>query len=140
MASSLFGGNIKDYGGEDTSRRWPVDATPPHPDDPRPVEVSITSWVGTSPGARHTYLEIKEADNPVWDEEAGGWRKCWDDRRMKGAYIHLDVYNAAQAWKIARSIIKIMGFDGPGYRLSFRVPDSLHRNATAYQRRRRSGD
>lgn len=50
----------------------------------RRVEVTITSWVGTSMGAVHYTPRVEEEANPLWDSNESGWRYCWDDLEKNG--------------------------------------------------------
>ena len=54
--------------GENRIRRWAVagdfeKGVPPEIAGKRPIDVEISSWVGTSIGAKHTYVEVTERDN-----------------------------------------------------------------------------
>lgn len=61
----------------------------PNPVTKRTVTVTFNSWEGLAPGAKHTWVSIKEEDNPVWDgrprdedddpTKPNGWTKFYQD-------------------------------------------------------------
>ena len=102
-ASCIYGGNWKDLG-ETRINRWPGIIG-----EKRPIKVDINSWIGTSLGARHWYVTVKENDNMWWDEHRDMWRELWDDSE-KGGY-ELDkasVYTEDEAIQLAIFFIKLI--------------------------------
>lgn len=70
----------------------------------RKVSVDFHSWVGA--GGRHTYANLTEEDNPIWNEKEYRWQKSWEDPDGKGQYFSKQCNNYEQAVSWARKIIK----------------------------------
>ena len=115
-----FGQNIADYP-PPRIRKFPNDAGVP-----REVRVKITSWVGVSLGATHTYCEVTEEDNPFWDGEL--WRRTWDEEKTTkntGRAFEGEFETEGQAVYFARDIITVY-FSGDGYKITWDDPKVSH--------------
>jgi len=74
-------------------------------DDPRPVSVGISSWVGTSVGAKHFTLIITEHDQMYWSDEENCWCEVSKDSTKMGFSAKLECYSEQQAKTLATMII-----------------------------------
>ena len=117
----------------------------PHPGCPRRVDVTISSWVGTAPGARHWYAQLQEECNPVWDGVAGCWFRAADDVAGQGRHFppaydlarqefvdqpDQSAYDQARAWVQA---LLAEHFTGPEYEISWQDCGPLTGGARPYQ-------
>jgi hypothetical protein len=106
VTSSAMGGHLAEVRPQPPVRRFP------HKGCKRIVDVSISSWVGISLGARHTYAKVEEAHNAVWDgRDDGGlhsprWTEPWDDREGRGREFQKDCLTREEAHAYIASIVK----------------------------------
>jgi hypothetical protein len=100
---TILGGKWADLG-DCRERRWPSKIG-----EKRPISVTISSWIGTSPGARHYYVEVKEENNMWWDPNENCWRELWDDQEKKGYILEkASVMTEEEAIKLAIFFIKLI--------------------------------
>jgi hypothetical protein len=52
------------------SRKGPVRYYETHPEELRPVRVRVDKFTGYG---KHIHVTMKEADDPIWDDQAGEW-------------------------------------------------------------------
>ena len=92
--------------GEDKIPRWPSKI-----DEPRPIEIEISSWVGISIGAKHVMLRIAEQENAWWCEDRNDWMILSCDSHKRGFSMSADVYSEQQAIEMAiyflRDVMKV---------------------------------
>jgi hypothetical protein len=105
VSSSTMGGHLAEVRPQPPVRRYP------HKGCKRVVDVSISSWVGISFAARHTYARIVEAHNAVWDGRDGGlchpcWTEPWDDPDGRGRRFEKDCLSREEAQAYIARIIK----------------------------------
>jgi hypothetical protein len=106
------GGHLKEIP-EPHIRRYP------NPYEKRQVKIRVSSWVGVSVGAVHTYVRVHEEENPLWrpawDEEIepgrmvhweDAWQAAWDDKEAAGREFEKDVLHLKQAAKWLAGILK----------------------------------
>lgn len=107
VTSSSMGGHLADVRPQPPVRKYP------HKGCRRVVDVSISSWVGISFMARHTYAKVEESHNPVWDGREGGrglhhpyWREPWDDPEGRGRRFQKDCLTREEAHDYIARIVK----------------------------------
>jgi len=83
--------------------RWPGKI-----DDKRGIKIEISSWVGTSIGARHTYVKVSEEDNMWWCEHEKAWVKIYTDTQSSGYSLEANVFTEQEALKIAKYFIELI--------------------------------
>lgn len=105
---TISGGYLEDIP-KPHHRKWPTST------ERRRVDIKIYTWRGTSLGAEHWYVEIKEEDNPIWDRRTHaqsmgyeptsdylrkicGWTRPWDDKNGRGRRVTApDLYTLVDA-------------------------------------------
>ena len=106
---SIYGGKIADY-------PEPHKLRSEDPEYKREVIVSVTTFVGTSPGAVHWYASVEEETDLIWDEEEQKWRKCWDHPdKYEGRRFSEQFTSEANARSWARAIAE-EHFSGDKYK------------------------
>lgn len=75
----------------------------------RTIYVRVSTWVGTSVGARHIYVEVKEERNQYWSEIEEAWIEIESSSETSGYYLKADVYSEREARKIAMTFITMIG-------------------------------
>jgi hypothetical protein len=50
----------------------------------RSVEILISMYYGIG---RHWHFDLREEDNPIWDQATKSWRIAWDDKAGRGKRI-----------------------------------------------------
>lgn len=133
-ANSRFSGFLKEAP-KPLIRRYP------NPYEKRPVTVKVSSWVGLSAGAVHTYVKVREEDNAVWlpaheEELAPGrmihnddsWMCAWDDPEHYGRNFEKDVLHLKQAGPWLRKILK-KNFPSDQYKVTYQEMDVSERRA-----------
>lgn len=83
--------------------RWPSKTG-----EKRPLRVYISTWVGTSPGARHMYAEVKEKENEYWSEKNNTWVDVSCSTESKGYYLKADVFTLKEAVEIATKFVEMI--------------------------------
>ena len=86
-------------------KRWDQNPTK---DDPRPVSIQITSWVGQCPGATHYTIDIAESKNYYWSESENAWVSIMSSDLEDGISARVSLTSKEQSIKIAKSLIKQM--------------------------------
>ena len=90
--------------GDDRIRRWPSK----NKKDKRALIVEITSWIGTSPGAKHYYLKIDEEKNQWWSSSKNDWVEIYNDTSANGYHLHADMMSEDECIKLAKSYIDLV--------------------------------
>ena len=91
-------------------------------DDPRPVSVKISSWVGVSPGAKHFTLVISEHKQMYWSDEDNCWCTVSKDTTSGGFEARLECYTEQQAKTLATAILnEIFGKPRTKYRTMWQI-------------------
>jgi hypothetical protein len=94
-------------------RRWTnnlkrQEQVKPQVEDPRRVTVTLSSWVGTSPGARHYYVKIEEEQNQWWCEDRSTWVKLSCDSTSNGFSLRADCYSPEEALELAKFTVNLI--------------------------------
>jgi len=90
-------------GKEERIRRWPSKIG-----EKRPLRVEITSWVGISIGAKHTYVKVKEANNGWWCEDENCWVELSCDSEKGGYSLEASVNNEDEAVALAKHFVELV--------------------------------
>lgn len=93
--------------GDDRIRRWPS------PDEPRGLRVEITTWIGTSLGAKHFYAKVKEEDNQWWSEEENTWVELSCDSEKGGYDLRADCMTRQEAEEVAKFFVHMIQRNNP---------------------------
>ncbi len=73
----------------------------------RRVSVDYTTFAGLSPGAKHWYVDIREEDDAVWNEDRQSWVTPSDRRGLIGnRFSNSDFKALAHARKWAEMIVE----------------------------------
>ncbi len=78
--------------GDDRIPRWPSKIG-----EKRKIRVDISSWVGTSVGAKHVYAKIEEEPNQWWSESENTWVELSCDAGRTGYTMRGDVMTEKEA-------------------------------------------
>ena len=89
--------------GKDRIRRWPSKIG-----EKRSLSVTITSWVGISIGAKHTYVHVEEQKNQWWSEKENAWVELSCDSKKGGYNLRADCMNLKEAVKTALFFVKLI--------------------------------
>lgn len=74
----------------------------PHGRQKREVTVTISTYQGMCPGAKHYYISLREEDNPIWDGFNHQWTMFWDDKIGEGRKLETkkNSEEEARAWAL----------------------------------------
>lgn len=86
---------------------WKTAFDPEHPDSRR-INVKITSWVGTSAGAKHIYVTVEEEENMYWCEEKNAWLMPFAHSDVTGYSFKGEVLTDKEALDFAKQCCKII--------------------------------
>ncbi len=103
MGREIYSDNWELLNGERIAR-WPSKTGK----DPRKISVTINSWIGLSPGAKHYYVKVVEKDNMWWCEEKNAWVNVTIDSECGGYKLEASIITEEQAIKLAKYFIKII--------------------------------
>lgn len=74
----------------------------------RNIRVEITSWVGTSIGSKHFYVQVEEQNNSWWSESENAWIELSCDSTKAGYSMYASVMTKDEAIKLAKYYIEMI--------------------------------
>lgn len=89
--------------GNDRIPRWPSKIG-----EKRKIRVDISSWIGTSPGAKHTYASVVEENNQWWSESENTWVEIYSDSSKSGYSAKGDLMTEVEAVAFALFCVELI--------------------------------
>lgn len=91
--------------------------------DKRDLNVTINSWIGTSPGAKHYYAIVEEEKNSWWCEAENAWVQLSCDGESSGYSMSAEVLTESEAVTVALFFVTLIaGTRRPKHRVIWSGP------------------